>query len=199
MDSLSVSLNMIYLFETPRIIIHSKARKNMIHMIAVSYCMFILDMINADIMYTWNWSLCAYIQWWDINGMMTFYIYLCMHTSRQNILSHIKHLSLIYNTSQKVCLGFVFSYGQVLSDLTHILEGYSTGDHTSPQEPIHWNVNVIILMRFSSLAILEVVILTTSNAANDENFLKMKHKHIFLDVLYMKRKMSDLNSNMLMR
>ena len=34
----------------------------------------------------------------------------------------------------------------------------------------NWNV---ILKKFSSLAALEVVILTTSNAANDENFIKM--------------------------
>ena len=38
---------------------------------------------------------------------------------------------------------------------------------------IHWNGNVVILMKFSSLAALEVVILTTSGAASDENFVKM--------------------------
>ena len=38
---------------------------------------------------------------------------------------------------------------------------------------IHWNENVI-LTKFSSLAVLEVVILTTSSAANDENFIRMK-------------------------
>ena len=37
----------------------------------------------------------------------------------------------------------------------------------------HWNENVIILMKFSSLAALEVVILTTFSAASDENFIKM--------------------------
>ena len=39
---------------------------------------------------------------------------------------------------------------------------------------IHWNENVVILMKFSSLAALEVVILTTFSAASDENFIKMK-------------------------
>ena len=39
---------------------------------------------------------------------------------------------------------------------------------------IHWNENVVILTKFSSLAALEVVILTTFSAANDENFIKMK-------------------------
>ena len=37
----------------------------------------------------------------------------------------------------------------------------------------HWNGNVIILMKFSSLAALKVVILTTFGAASDENFIKM--------------------------
>ena len=37
----------------------------------------------------------------------------------------------------------------------------------------HYNGNVIILMKFLSLAALEVVILTTSSAASDENFVKM--------------------------
>ena len=39
---------------------------------------------------------------------------------------------------------------------------------------MHWNENVVILMKFSSLAALEVVILTTFSAASDENFIKMK-------------------------
>ena len=38
----------------------------------------------------------------------------------------------------------------------------------------HWNENVVILTKFQSLAALEVVILTTSSAANDENLIKMK-------------------------
>ena len=37
----------------------------------------------------------------------------------------------------------------------------------------HWKGNVIILMKFPSLSALEVVKLTTSSAANDENFVKM--------------------------
>ena len=39
---------------------------------------------------------------------------------------------------------------------------------------LHWNENVVILTKFESLAALEVVILTTSSAASDENFIKMK-------------------------
>ena len=38
----------------------------------------------------------------------------------------------------------------------------------------HWNENVVILTKFSSLAALEFVILTTFSAASDENFIKMK-------------------------
>ena len=37
----------------------------------------------------------------------------------------------------------------------------------------HWNGNVFILMKFSSLAALKVVKMTTSSAASDENFIKM--------------------------
>ena len=37
---------------------------------------------------------------------------------------------------------------------------------------IHWTRNVVILKKFSSLAAPEVVILTTSGAASDENFVK---------------------------
>ena len=37
----------------------------------------------------------------------------------------------------------------------------------------HWKRNVVILMKFSSLAALKVVILTTFSAASDENFVKM--------------------------
>ena len=39
---------------------------------------------------------------------------------------------------------------------------------------IDWNENVVILTKFSSLAALEVVILTTFSAASDEIFIKMK-------------------------
>ena len=41
-----------------------------------------------------------------------------------------------------------------------------------PYRQNHWNRNVI-LTKFSSLAALEVVILTTSSAVSDENFIKM--------------------------
>ena len=38
---------------------------------------------------------------------------------------------------------------------------------------LHWNENDVILIKFSSLAALEVVILTTPNAASDEKFRQM--------------------------
>ena len=38
---------------------------------------------------------------------------------------------------------------------------------------LHWNRNAVILMKFSLLAALEIVILTTSDAASDEDFIKM--------------------------
>ena len=37
----------------------------------------------------------------------------------------------------------------------------------------HWNENIVILMKFSSLTALEVVKMTSSNAASGENFVKM--------------------------
>ena len=37
----------------------------------------------------------------------------------------------------------------------------------------HWNENVFILMKSSSLAALKVVKMTTFGAASDENFIKM--------------------------
>ena len=37
----------------------------------------------------------------------------------------------------------------------------------------HWNGKVFILMKCSSLAALEVIKMTTSSAASDENFVKM--------------------------
>ena len=40
-------------------------------------------------------------------------------------------------------------------------------------ELLHWNRNVAILMKFPSLASLEIVKVTISVAASDENFMKM--------------------------
>ena len=47
----------------------------------------------------------------------------------------------------------------------------------------HWNRNVVILTKFSSLAAPEVVILTTSVAASDENFIKLTNISVSLGVL----------------
>ena len=40
-------------------------------------------------------------------------------------------------------------------------------------DPSHWDENVVILMKSSSLAELKVVILTTFGAASEEDFIKM--------------------------
>ena len=45
--------------------------------------------------------------------------------------------------------------------------------HTSSKYWIHWNRNVFILIKFSSLAALEVGEMTTSSAASDGNYVKM--------------------------
>ena len=48
--------------------------------------------------------------------------------------------------------------------------GKWANDHDSAQ---HWNENVVILTKFSTLAAPEVAQMTTSSAASDENFIKM--------------------------
>ena len=45
--------------------------------------------------------------------------------------------------------------------------------NTQGSVPVYWNRNAIILTEFSSLVALEVVKMTTSSAASDENFIKM--------------------------
>ena len=42
------------------------------------------------------------------------------------------------------------------------------------RENNHWNENVVVLTKFSSLTAQEVVILTTFGAASDENYIKIK-------------------------
>ena len=49
---------------------------------------------------------------------------------------------------------------------TSIRYVYAPVDH-------HWNENVVILTKSSSLAALKVVKMTTFSAASDENFIKM--------------------------
>ena len=70
----------------------------------------------------------------------------------------------------------------VLCELKLIDIGYITSvhligvlevNHFISPNVIHWNGNVFILMKFSSLAALKVVKMTTSSAASDENFIKM--------------------------
>ena len=54
----------------------------------------------------------------------------------------------------------------------HLYEGYPAWKVSAHHQ--HWNEYVVTLTTFSLLAALEVVILTTSSAANDENYIKMK-------------------------
>ena len=53
-----------------------------------------------------------------------------------------------------------------------ILARYRTMNTLCYSGVSHWNENVAILVKFSSLAALEVVILTTCSAASDENLIK---------------------------
>ena len=81
---------------------------------------------------------------------------------------------LYYNFSRK--LEYTFLTHVYVKGLGHHCFGRSLVDAWCliDAKPLHWNGNVVILTKFSSLAALEVVILTTFSAASDENFIKMK-------------------------
>ena len=63
-----------------------------------------------------------------------------------------------------------------LFTLTDLVQGIPWLQHMDKESVIqnfdvhfHWNANVSTLMKFSSLAALEVVILSTSSTGSDEN------------------------------
>ena len=58
---------------------------------------------------------------------------------------------------------------------THILQGCFSGTEAviNCSSAYHWESNVLILMKLSSLTAPEVVEMTTSSAASDERFIKM--------------------------
>ena len=57
---------------------------------------------------------------------------------------------------------------------------YSAHNVCDFEEMVHWNGNVVILMKFSSLAVLEV--LTTSSSISDENSSK-RHFHLIANFI----------------
>ena len=64
----------------------------------------------------------------------------------------------------------------------------------------NWTRNVLILTKFSSLTALEVVILTTSSAASDENFISMiillwysKHNFVYKSATTKSERGSSVN------
>ena len=91
----------------------------------------------------------------------------------------------IWNTCIHVCTGekrkrYAYAMFDIYEEKLEVCT--LRDDEISESRPVfncptilrHWNENVVILMKFSSLAALEVVSLTTFSAASDENFIKMK-------------------------
>ena len=70
------------------------------------------------------------------------------------------------------CCAHIVALNGLCDTLTHILRllHWHWSNHMMIQ---HWNGDVIILTKFSSLTALEVVILTTSRAVSDENLVRM--------------------------
>ena len=62
--------------------------------------------------------------------------------------------------------------GLVPVKLVHKFEHY-LDTQAIAQMAVHWNGNVVILIKFSSQAELKVVKMTASSAASDENFVKI--------------------------
>ena len=102
----------------------------------------------------------------------------CVEQARQSAGRRVSgmqsiHCRVQYNIDGFVqdCVNFTaFAVGLARLVQTHRYDIVFKEDHNKGWQ---WNENIIILVKFSSLATPEVVILTTSGAANDENFVKM--------------------------
>ena len=106
--------------------------------------------------------ICAHINGWANNG------------DAGDLRQHLAHYDVIVmefasHTSRVFC-GVLFWFIVMFFQGTYAVNSLVPGICGSN----HWNENVVILTKFSSLAALEVVILTTFSAASDENFIKMK-------------------------
>ena len=90
-------------------------------------------------------------------------------------------LLLTYWGRDKMAVNFQTTYSKPFSSMKNVVFWLKFHWNLLDQGPIdnipalvqHWNGNVFILMKFSSLAALKVVKMTTSSAASDENFIKM--------------------------
>ena len=99
---------------------------------------------NAHHCFGQNAHICRYILW------------LCKLVSLPQSCDYCdtEYFKSIYNNYMEMQVIFVINFIRV-------------------DKAIHWNGNVLILMKFSSLAALKVVKMTTYSAASDENFVKM--------------------------
>ena len=94
--------------------------------------------------------------------------------------SHSTHSKLVYSSISKAGIPLhTYELSQYLHTPKHhnpIQQSLTAGANSSLRargHARHWNENVFILMKSSSLAAPKVVKMTTFGAATDENFIKM--------------------------
>ena len=102
------------------------------------------------------------LMWRHYNEIFT------VHSSKRPSLNLEKRTS---GTDEVCIVGRTTFHQSLVTCRIFLVDNQFDGSNRSE---CHWNENVVILMKFSSLAALEVVILTTFSAASDENFIKMK-------------------------
>ena len=97
-----------------------------------------------------------------------FHIYMVLCNSILDMnMSNFYSLCLLYFHKSKI------QFSNNTGNLTKVMKRIHLQIFDHLWVKCHWNGNVFILMKFSSLAALKVVKMTTSSAASDENFVKM--------------------------
>ena len=138
---------------------------------------------NLGLIILWFYIFTPDKIWWGGDYMITLYF------SANNIWWRGDHIvTLHFHTRQYLAMGLL--YRDIIFSLSTIIGEWWLYRDIIFSTPIifcegviilwhyiftpdHWNGNVFILMKFSSLAALKVVKMTTSSAASDENFVKM--------------------------
>ena len=140
-----------------------------------------LSLMAIDLPLLFLWTLLSwsnqyeYFLQWCLRGEVS--KHLKYSTSKHLKYSTSKHLKYItrmmhmhwytYSTFQLLCI-----CSETLT-VHHKNYGYALKHLQYMPRIIYMHWNVIILMRYSSRAAMEVVILTTPSATSDENFIKM--------------------------
>ena len=91
-----------------------------------------------------------------------------MHFHSRKCISKCRLGNVGHFVSASMCFNWVY----FISAHSHIVWVLQFCDCTRCNN-CHWNENVVVLMKSSSLAALKVVKMTTFSAASDENFIKM--------------------------